>query len=113
MSKYASEGKDWVQDMMMHLPKKDEVNIALITMRQPTKLLLEKRRRCTKHKTVGELDLTVLEAPREWRGDRWKSGVTARRWWTGSLGRQGKGRRGHRLECPTIVAGNGVPRAPS
>ena len=44
MSKWASEGKDWVQDVTMHPPKKDEVNIAPLKMtRQPTKHLLRKQ----------------------------------------------------------------------
>ena len=44
MSKWASEGKDWEQDMMMHPPTKDEVNIATLKMtRQPTKHLLRKK----------------------------------------------------------------------
>ena len=43
MSKSAGEGKDWVQEMTVHPPIKDEVNIALSKMtRQPTKHLLKK-----------------------------------------------------------------------
>ena len=39
----AGEGKDWVQEMTMHPPTKDDVIIALLKMpRQPTKPLLKK-----------------------------------------------------------------------
>ena len=63
VSKWAGEGKDLAQDMTMHPPKKNEVNIALLKMtRQPTKHLLKtdtgipsKKRR--------ELDPNVLESP--------------------------------------------------
>ena len=51
MPKSAGEGKDWVQEMTMHPPKKDEVNITLSKItRQPTKHLLKKRRRGAQQK---------------------------------------------------------------
>ena len=53
MSKNASEGKDWVQDVTMHLPKKDEVNMALLTMRQHTKHVLRKKTQEHPAKTLG------------------------------------------------------------
>ena len=43
MANWAGEGKDWVQEMTLHLPKKDEVIVALLKMeRQPAKHLMKK-----------------------------------------------------------------------
>ena len=45
MAKWAGDGKDWVQEMTMHPPKKDEVIVALLMMtRQLAKQLTKKRR---------------------------------------------------------------------
>ena len=43
VTKWANEGNDLVQKLISHLPKKDDVNIALLKMtRQPTIHLLKK-----------------------------------------------------------------------
>ena len=43
MENWAGAGKDWVQEVTAHLPKKDEVIVALLKMaRQPAKHLMKK-----------------------------------------------------------------------
>ena len=76
MSKWASEGKDWVQDVTMHSPKKDEMNIAPLKMtRQPTKQLLRKKDAGVASKKLGNWILWFLKRQGQARGSRWRSGV--------------------------------------
>ena len=63
VAKWAGEGRDWVQEVTMHPPKKDEVIIALLKMsRQPATHLMKQRHRCTKQ-NPRELDPVAFEDP--------------------------------------------------
>ena len=74
-------------------PKKDDVIVALLRMtRQPTQHLW-RTPSDVPSKEPRELDPMVLANPSEGKGFSWKSGATARRWWSGPTARQGKGRR--------------------
>ena len=65
VAEWAREGKDRVQEMTMHPPKKEEVMIALLmVMRPPTKHLLPKTTGIPGKKSR-EVDPVVLEAPRK------------------------------------------------
>ena len=113
MPKSAGEGKDWVQEMTMHPPKKDEVNIALSKMtRQPTKHLLKKDVGVPSKKQ-GNWILWFLKPQGQVRGSWWKQGVRARRWWTGSVATQGKVGVGIGWECPKAIAGDDGARPSS
>ena len=67
-TKWAGEGNDWVQEMTVHPPKKDDVIVAFLKMtRQSTKQFLKKTTSRPINKPR-EMDPVVVEAPRAGKG---------------------------------------------
>ena len=87
-------GENLVQEMSMPLPPRLPLrrgrgdDCPLEDDKTACETSAETSRRGTQQKPW-ELDPMVLDAQGKARGSRWRSGVTARRWWTGSEARQG------------------------
>ena len=91
---WAGKDEDWVREMTLHPPKKDEVITAFLKVtRRPTKHL-QKKITCIPNKNLWNWTLWFSTLQEKAKVSSKKTGATARRWWTGSMVWPGKDWRG-------------------